>query len=214
MLNVPRNVAWDFGAKLDWSQLDLGTREHFLDCSSLLKWTKIWMATNLMNSLMEAHSKQAALAVNLVILKILLEINILNSWELLSEPSNLSSWTVPGQNQQCQTPSMFWTPSRPHSLCQEDTSTAFPVSSGWTPGSAGRTSESAGPTNYRSQKMNAGGQHRSRPLQEHALAEVLNGLTGQLNRVVSHLDRQEKRMEFKKLLKQVSVIERESSFGC
>ena len=43
--------------------------------------------------------------------------------------------------------------------------------------------------------MSAGGEHRSSPLQEHALAEVLNGLTGQLKRVVSHLDRQEKRME-------------------
>jgi len=34
-----------------------------------------------------------------------------------------------------------------------------------------------------------------RPLQEHALAEVLNGLTGQLNGVVSRLDRPDKRME-------------------
>ena len=88
--------------------------------------------------------------------------------------------------------STFLTPFRPHSSTrQENTSTASKMA----PGSAGRTPELVGPAKDRSHKMSAGGEHRSSPLQEHALAEVLNGLTGQLKRVVSHLDRQEKRME-------------------
>ena len=95
--------------------------------------------------------------------------------------------------------SMFLTPSRPHSsMRQENISTAskrIPGTTRRTPGSAGRTSKSARPAKDRSHEMSAGGKHRSSPLQEHALAEVLNGLTGQLKRLVSRLDRQEKHME-------------------
>ena len=80
--------------------------------------------------------------------------------------------------------SMFLTPSRPHSsMRQENISTAskrIPGTTRRTPGSAGRTSKSARPAKDRSHEMSAGGKHRSSPLQEHALAEVLNGLTGQL----------------------------------
>ena len=89
--------------------------------------------------------------------------------------------------------SMFLTPSRPHSSTRrENTSTALkrtPRSVEWTPGTAG-------PVKDRSHEMSTGGgDHHSTPLQEAALAEVLNGLTGQLKRVVSCLDRQGKRME-------------------
>jgi len=80
------------------------------------------------------------------------------------------------------------TPSQPHSsTCHEYTSTA----SERTPGSTGQTRGSAGPAKDRRDRSHEMSEHRSSPLQEHALAEVLNGLTGQLEKVVSHLDRQE-----------------------